>query len=121
MNQGILGFRWYHGARPWWKPIRIYRSKGSYWRFGMPTAPSWVVHIQFGPGWGYRWIDFPGHSMDVKAPWWRHLSIPGVTFCIGRNVKFHRVVGFKGRGLPYECRSVWVGFPSNQGPFPFGW
>ena len=69
--------------------FRVYVSRG--WDAWDPATgakqPSWIVHIQIGGAPGTRWIDFPGYSGSIHAPWYRHLSIGSREFAFGRNVK----------------------------------
>jgi hypothetical protein len=51
--------------------------------------PAWQLTVQLGPGGGRRWIDFPGYSHNVAAPWWRHLSLTGRGLIVARNPRVH--------------------------------
>jgi len=52
-----------------------------------PYGRGWFLRVQLGPGAGYRWVDLPGYSMSVNAPWYRHLSISGRTARVGWRCK----------------------------------
>lgn len=82
-----------------------------------PHGPGWKFEFRLGPGAGSRWIDFPGYSMNVAAPWYRKLTIVGRTLVVGRNMRTSNVNGrtkipFYVTGLSKKC---------NRGVYPGWW
>lgn len=71
-------------------PAHRYTNKSRLGRIRVernPYGKGWVLTIQFGPGAGYRWVDFGPYRQSIHARWWEHLTICGRTARIGTNVK----------------------------------
>ena len=64
------------------KLFRAYRSRG--------YNGSWMCYLHIGPGAGYRWIDLPGHSRNVKHKIRSKLYIAGRTLAFGRKVRRYK-------------------------------
>lgn len=58
-----------------------------------PHGQGWWLAVRLGPGAGYRWVDLPGYSPDVKHRVRRRLTISGRTMVVGSRVKISHLYG----------------------------
>ena len=66
--------------------IRFERNDRAEWPGHPDYAKGWRLTIKLGPGSGQRWIDLPGHSMNINDGWrCRKLYISGRTLTIATN------------------------------------